>query len=34
MARLAEGFKFRKLPSAADIFDDAFLPPVGGRLIN
>jgi len=31
---IAEGFKFRKRPSAADIFDDAFLPPLDGRLIN
>jgi NitT/TauT family transport system substrate-binding protein len=27
-------FKFQKRPAAADIFDDSFLPPVGGRLIN
>jgi NitT/TauT family transport system substrate-binding protein len=32
--QIGEGFKFSKRPSAADIFDDAFLPPVGGRLIN
>jgi NitT/TauT family transport system substrate-binding protein len=32
--QIAEDFKFQKRPSAADIFDDAFLPPVGGRLIN
>jgi NitT/TauT family transport system substrate-binding protein len=32
--QIAEDFKFRKKPSAADIFDDSFLPPVGGRLIN
>jgi NitT/TauT family transport system substrate-binding protein len=32
--QLAENFKFRKRPSAADIFDDSFLPPLGGRLIN
>lgn len=31
---IAEDFKFSKRPSAADIFDDAFLPPLGGRLIN
>jgi len=31
---IAEGFKFRKRPSAADIFDDAFLPPLDGRQIN
>jgi NitT/TauT family transport system substrate-binding protein len=27
-------FKFHKRPSASDIFDDSFLPPVDGRLIN
>jgi NitT/TauT family transport system substrate-binding protein len=32
--QLAEDFKFRKRPSAADIFDDSFLPPLNGRLIN
>ena len=32
--QLAEGFKFQKRPTAADIFDDQFLPPVNGRLIN
>jgi NitT/TauT family transport system substrate-binding protein len=32
--QLAEDFKFRKRPAAADIFDDSFLPPLGGRLIN
>jgi NitT/TauT family transport system substrate-binding protein len=32
--QIAEDFKFGKKPSAADIFDDSFLPPVGGRLIN
>jgi NitT/TauT family transport system substrate-binding protein len=32
--QIAEDFKFGKRPSAADIFDGAFLPPVGGRLIN
>ena len=32
--QIAEDFKFRKRPSAADIFDDTFLPPPGGRLIN
>jgi NitT/TauT family transport system substrate-binding protein len=31
---VAEDFKFGKRPSAADIFDDSFLPPLGGRLIN
>ena len=32
--QVGEDFKFEKRPSAADIFDDAFLPPLGGRLIN
>jgi NitT/TauT family transport system substrate-binding protein len=32
--QMAEDFKFHKRPSAADIFDDSFLPPIGGRLIN
>jgi NitT/TauT family transport system substrate-binding protein len=32
--QLAEGFKFQKRPTPADIFDDQFLPPVNGRLIN
>jgi NitT/TauT family transport system substrate-binding protein len=32
--QIAEDFKFQKRPSAADVFDDAFLPPLGDRLIN
>jgi NitT/TauT family transport system substrate-binding protein len=32
--QIAEDFKFRKRPSAADIFDDSFLPPLDGRLVN
>jgi NitT/TauT family transport system substrate-binding protein len=32
--QIAEDFKFSKRPVAADIFDDRFLPPVAGRLIN
>jgi NitT/TauT family transport system substrate-binding protein len=32
--QIAEEHKFRKRPAAADVFDDGFLPPVGGRLIN
>ncbi len=32
--QIAEDFKFRKRPSASDIFDDTFLPPPGGRLVN
>jgi NitT/TauT family transport system substrate-binding protein len=34
MDQLAEDLKFQKRPSPADIFDDSFLPPLGGRLIN
>jgi NitT/TauT family transport system substrate-binding protein len=32
--QIAEDFKFHKRPTAADIFDDAFLPRLSGRLIN
>jgi len=32
--QIAEDFKFHKRPTATDIFDASFLPPVGGRLIN
>lgn len=32
--QIAQDFKFRKRPTAADIFDGQFLPPVAGRLIN
>jgi NitT/TauT family transport system substrate-binding protein len=32
--QIAEDFTFQKRPSAADIFDDRFLPPLGSRLIN
>ena len=32
--QIAEDFKFHKRPQASDIFDDTFLPPLGGRLIN
>jgi NitT/TauT family transport system substrate-binding protein len=32
--QVAEDFKFQKRPTAADIFDDYFLPPLNGRLIN
>jgi NitT/TauT family transport system substrate-binding protein len=34
IGQVAEDFKMSKRPSAADIFDDSFLPPLGGRLIN
>jgi NitT/TauT family transport system substrate-binding protein len=32
--QIAEDFKFQRRPSPADIFDDTFLPPLGGRLMN
>ena len=32
--QIAEDYKFNKRPAAADIFDDSFLPPRNGRLIN
>ena len=32
--QIAEDFKFHKRPAVADIFDDSFLPPLNGRLIN
>jgi NitT/TauT family transport system substrate-binding protein len=32
--QIAEDFKFRKRPSPAEIFDDSFLPPLNGRLVN
>ncbi|WMT76028.1 ABC transporter substrate-binding protein [Bradyrhizobium sp. Ash2021] len=32
--QIAEDFKFQKRPTAADIFDDTFLPPLNGRLID
>jgi NitT/TauT family transport system substrate-binding protein len=32
--QVGEDFKFHKRPAASDIFDDSFLPPVGGRLLN
>jgi NitT/TauT family transport system substrate-binding protein len=32
--QIAEDFNLQKRPSAADIFDDSFLPPLSGRLIN
>ena len=32
--QIAEDFAFHKRPSASDIFDDTFLPPPGGRLVN
>jgi NitT/TauT family transport system substrate-binding protein len=32
--QIAEDHKFHTRPSVADIFNDSFLPPVDGRLIN
>jgi NitT/TauT family transport system substrate-binding protein len=32
--QVGEDFKFQQRPSAADIFDDRFLPPLSDRLIN
>jgi NitT/TauT family transport system substrate-binding protein len=32
--QIAEDYKFRKRPTADEVFDGGFLPPVGGRLIN
>jgi NitT/TauT family transport system substrate-binding protein len=32
--QIAEDFRFEKRPTAADIFDDGFLPPAAERLIN
>jgi NitT/TauT family transport system substrate-binding protein len=32
--QVAEDFKFQKRPQTSDIFDDQFLPPLDGRLIN
>ena len=32
--QISEDFKFQKRPQATDIFDDQFLPPLNGRLIN
>jgi NitT/TauT family transport system substrate-binding protein len=32
--QVAEDFKFQKRPQTSDIFDDQYLPPLNGRLIN
>jgi NitT/TauT family transport system substrate-binding protein len=32
--QIAEDFKFHRRPTPSDIFDDSFLPPLNGRLIN
>ena len=32
--QVAEDFKFQKRPNSSDIFDDQYLPPLNGRLIN
>ena len=32
--QVSEDFKFQKRPQMSDLFDDQFLPPLNGRLIN
>jgi NitT/TauT family transport system substrate-binding protein len=32
--QIAEDRQFKKRPSAAEIFDDTFLPPLSGRLVS
>lgn len=32
--QLAEDFKFQKQPHLSEIFDEQFLPPIDGRLVN
>ncbi|SHL04135.1 NitT/TauT family transport system substrate-binding protein [Bradyrhizobium lablabi] len=32
--QIGEDFKFHNRPTPSDIFDDSFLPPLNGRLIN
>ena len=34
IGQIAQDFKFRKRPAVGDVFDDQFLPPLAGRLIN
>jgi NitT/TauT family transport system substrate-binding protein len=34
IGQIGEDFKFRKRPTPTDIFDDSFLPPADGRMIN
>lgn len=34
IGQVAQDFKFRNRPAAAEIFDDQFLPPLAGRVIN
>ena len=34
ISQIADSYEFRKRPSAGDLFDDAFLPPVSARKIN
>jgi NitT/TauT family transport system substrate-binding protein len=34
ISQIADNYEFRKRPSAGDIFDDSFLPPVSARKIN
>ncbi|MFX8770592.1 hypothetical protein ABTM91_20715, partial [Acinetobacter baumannii] len=34
VAQIADTFEVRKRPSAGDIFDSTFLPPVSARKLN
>ncbi|TKT70649.1 ABC transporter substrate-binding protein [Afipia massiliensis] len=34
ISQIADDYEFRKRPSAGDIFDDSFLPPVSARKVN
>ncbi len=34
VGQIADTYEFRKRPSAGDIFDDSFLPPVSARKVN
>ncbi|MBB5052600.1 NitT/TauT family transport system substrate-binding protein [Afipia massiliensis] len=34
ISQIADDYEFRKRPSAGDIFDDSFLPPLNARKIN
>ena len=34
ISQIADDYEFRKRPSASDIFDDSFLPPMNARRVN
>ncbi|MDO8977620.1 MAG: nitrate ABC transporter substrate-binding protein, partial [Afipia sp.] len=34
ISQIADDYEFRKRPSAGDIFDDSFLPPLIARKVN